>query len=457
MCKGTTTDSITSTPTLRKFTWGEIDKSVPKKVTLDTVAAQPSYAVIHGKVYDLGGEFVKWHPGGAVAISQLGKDATDAFDVFHKQSTHELLANFYVGDLADAEVKAPNAFAKDVQELRTVIEKSGWYKSNKLWYTGKVIQTASLAVISVTMLALWGRSFFGMLASAAVCALFFQQSGWLAHDFLHHQVFENRKFGNYAGLIIGNVFQGFSVAWWKHKHSTHHSVPNVHEQDPDIDTLPFLAWSEHALEGFADFDDATLTKFMVTYQPIIYFPLLSFARMTWAIQSILWNKPNSKKLDAFPTMTGLEKICIALHYSWYFGAAFTLTTPLYAVMWILTSQCVCGILLAAVFSVNHNGMPVYSRKEAKDMDYYELSIVTGRNVVASAFNKWFTGGLNFQIEHHMFPTIPRHNLPKVAPLVESLCKKHGVPYHTTSLGGGLVEVVQRLTNVAGQARRIKRQ
>jgi len=455
MCKAPTAEIVS--PGLRVFTWAEIDKSVPKKISLAAVAAQPSYVVIHGKVYDLGGDFVKWHPGGAVAISQLGKDASDAFDVFHKASTHETLANYYVGDLAESEAKKPTGFARDVQELRAQLDKLDLYKSNKLWYAGKVIQTASIAVLSVSMLALWGGNILGVVASAAICALFFQQSGWLAHDFLHHQVFENRDYNNYAGLLIGNVFQGFSVAWWKHKHSTHHSVPNVHEQDPDIDTLPFLAWSEHALEGFADFDDTALAKFMVTYQPIIYFPLLSFARMAWALQSIMWQSPNSRKAGHFPTMSGAEKVCIALHYSWYLGAAFYFAGPVYGLIWALLSQCICGILLASVFSVNHNGMPVYSTDEAKNMDYYELSIVTGRNVIPSTFNNWFTGGLNFQIEHHMFPTIPRHNLPKIAPMVRDLCAKHGVMYHTTSLPEGLGEVVARLTKVAGMARRVKRE
>lgn len=448
----------TSSPLgVRKFTWAEINKAAPNKIDLATTAAQPCYVVIHGKVYDIGGEFVSWHPGGAVALSQIANDASAAFDVFHLAATHETLANFYVGDLLETEVKKPSEWQEDIAELRDLMDKTGMYKSNKLWYVGKVASTGSLALLSIGILALWGSSIFGVLAAAVVMAFFFQQSGWLAHDFAHHQVFDNRKYNTYAAYMIGNLWQGFSVAWWKHKHSTHHSVPNVHEADPDIDTLPFLAWSEYALEGFADLSDGALAKFMVAYQPIIYFPLLSFARLTWAIQSILWNSPNSTKLARFPTLNRIEQVAIFFHYVWYLGAAFTLTTPLYAFVFLLTSQCVCGFLLAAVFSVNHNGMPVYTPEQSKNMDYYELSIVTGRNVEPTAFNNWFTGGLNFQIEHHMFPTIPRHNLPRVQALVESLCKKHNIPYHTTGLMQGLGEVVGRLAMVAGKARKISKQ
>ncbi|KAJ3053165.1 hypothetical protein HK097_004897 [Rhizophlyctis rosea] len=443
---------------VRKFTWAEIQKSAPNKIDLATAAAQPCYVAIHGKVYDLGGEFVSWHPGGAVALSQIGNDASAAFDVFHLAATHETLANFYVGDLLETEVKKPSAWAQDIAELRDLMDKTGMYKSDKLWYLGKVASTGSLALLSIGILYLWGHTLLGVLTAATVMAFFFQQSGWLAHDFAHHQVFSNRLHNTYAAYIIGNLWQGFSVAWWKHKHSTHHSVPNVHEADPDIDTLPFLAWSEYALEGFADLSDGALAKFMVAYQPIIYFPLLSFARLTWAIQSVLWNLPNSTKLARFPTLNRIEQVAILGHYTWYLGAAFTLTpNPLYALIFLLSSQCICGFLLAAVFSVNHNGMPVYTPEQSKNMDYYELSIVTGRNVEPTMFNNWFTGGLNFQIEHHMFPTIPRHNLPRVQALVESLCKKHNVPYHTTSLMQGLAEVVGRLASVAGKARKISKQ
>ncbi|KAJ3037150.1 hypothetical protein HDV00_002032 [Rhizophlyctis rosea] len=454
MCQPPNTESPIG---VRKFTWAEIEKSAPKKISVATASAQPCYIVVHGKVYDIGGEFVKWHPGGAVALSQIGGDASAAFDVFHQAATHETLANFYVGDLLETEVKKPTAWQEDLASLRKTIDEMGWYKSDKLWYAYKVASTGSLALLSIGILSLFGSSFLGVVTAALVLAFFFQQSGWLAHDFAHHQVFSNRTYNTYAAYIIGNLWQGFSVAWWKHKHSTHHSVPNVHAADPDIDTLPFLAWSDYALEGFADLSDGALSKFFVTYQPIIYFPLLSFARITWALQSVLWNLPNSTKLANFPTMNRVEQVAIATHYVWYIGAALYFTPSiLYAFLYILLSQCFCGFLLAAVFSVNHNGMPVYTPQQSRAMDYYELSIVTGRNVTPTTFNNWFTGGLNFQIEHHMFPTIPRHNLPMVAPLVKSLCGKHGVPYHETGLVVGLGEVVGRLASVAGKARKLGR-
>jgi hypothetical protein len=155
------------------------------------------------------------------------------------------------------------------------------------------------------------------------------------------------------GFFVGNICQGFSVSWWKNKHFTHHSVPNVHQGDPDIDTMPFLAWSEHALEFFQDMDDQTVSKFMVSHQPVLYFPLLSLARMSWAQQSIVFNLPGPHITEFHNSYLTLERITLAIHWSWYLGATFYYLTPLMALLYIFVSQAACGVFLALVFSVNH--------------------------------------------------------------------------------------------------------
>jgi len=120
----------------------------------------------------------------------------------------------------------------------------------------------------------------------------------------------------------------------------------------------------------------------------------------------------------------------------------------------LSSQLFSGLLLASIFSLNHNGMKVYSKEEAKAVDFYQRQIVTGRDVTHSVLMTWMAGGLNYQIEHHMFPMIPRHHFHKIQPLVASLCKKHGVPYHMTNFWDGTMEVLQRLSNVGAASRKL---
>jgi len=310
-------------------------------------------------------------------------------------------------------------------------------------------------------IAIWGASvtvllkyqtYTGLVTAAFLMAVFWQQCGWLAHDFLHHQVFEVRAWNNAAGYFLGNVCQGLSSAWWKKKHCTHHSVPNVHMSDPDINVLPWLAWSEDALELFSDYSEKAAAKFLVSHQPIFFFPLLAFARLAWGISSIQFNLPGSKSLKYGRVKSGVEVITLAIHWAWFFGLVYLCGSVYRGIAFAFLSQCMAGTLLAVVFSLNHNGMPILASSEAKDVNFYELQIITGRDVVPTFFTTWLMGGLNYQIEHHMFPSLPRHNFHLIGPLVKTLCEKHGVRYHQTSFGVGLGEVMARLERVSKVAR-----
>ncbi|XJO73374.1 hypothetical protein BDV3_004367 [Batrachochytrium dendrobatidis] len=489
--------SETKKQSAAQFTWAQVHASgdafaeaAKSSTSAKATSHVAAYIVIQNKVYDIGGSFANWHPGGNVALSQVGYDASGAFEAMHGPKAVSMLSKFYVGELAPSEIIKPSgntlilhftsnacqcmnwvdfytfslflplqpiralSFLNEVQELRTKIKQNNWNKADPLYYAGKLTANLTMLTVSIFILAAYGNNIAGLITSSFILALFWQQSGWLAHDFLHHQVFKTRSYNNAMGYFIGNVCQGFSVAWWKDKHCTHHSTTNIHSKDPDIDTMPYLAWSEHAIEGFADISDQKVAEFLVQNQPILYFPLLTFARVMWALQSLTWNIQSTKKFT-FPTLPVVERVCLAVHYSWLFGAAFLLVHPVRGLVWILLAQLFCGIFLASVFSLNHNGMPVYSIKDAQKMEFYEISIRTGRNVDPTHFNNWFTGGLNFQIEHHMFPTVPRHNLKYVAPIVHDICKRHNIPYHCTGFMSGMGEVVGRLGTIARLATKLQ--
>ncbi|CAG8816046.1 23960_t:CDS:2, partial [Dentiscutata erythropus] len=209
-------------------------------------------------------------------------------------------------------------FTKKIRELKEQFTKLGYFKSSKLYYLYKSTSNIILWSISVMILKSFGNTLSGVLAAAAVMALFWQQCGWLSHDFLHHQVFEKRRYNDWVGCFFGAVCQGFDPS------------PNVHGQDPDIDTHPILSWSEHALTDLFDPELARehakaypqwLTRIMVNNQTINYFPILAFARLSWCAQSIQYVLPNGQTGsigDARMQVTTLEQICLALHYIWLF-------------------------------------------------------------------------------------------------------------------------------------------
>lgn len=75
-------------------------------------------------------------------------------------------------------------------------------------------------------------------------------------------------------------------------------------------------------------------------------------------------------------------------------------------------------------------------------------VTTTRNVTSTPFVDWFCGGLQYQVDHHLFPQLPRHNFKKVHDLVASFCQEHGVSYHEATFVEGTKEVLRHLDKVA---------
>jgi acyl-lipid Delta6-acetylenase / acyl-lipid (9-3)-desaturase len=347
------------------------------------------------------------------------------------------------------------------------------------YYIWKILSNLSILAVA-SYITVTTTSFPLKMVAAFLVALFWQQCGWLAHDFAHHQVFKNRLYNDMVVLFVGNLCQAFSVDWWKNKHNTHHAIPNLHESapeahdgDPDIDTLPFLAWSkkliQKTLPGGAN--ASAFSKFCVRHQAFLYFPILFFARITWSLQSLsyafdielaFFGSEQTKQKEAAQilkekvadpkTLGGAlrypmaERILLIAHYSLYFYLTFgPWNSLLTGLCFFFVSQTFSGLLLALAFGVGHNGMDVIDAD--KRPGFAELQVRTTRNVDDVWLNGWFMGGLHYQVEHHLFPMVPRHNLKYLKPEVEALCKKHNVPYRCTGLWEGNREVLAYLSEV----------
>lgn len=415
-----------------------------------------------GKVYDVSG----WeeHPGGSVIFTHAGDDCTDVFTAFHPSSVVKDLEKYYVGILDDSTDINCNKLRRDEQkefenayrELRAKMITMKLFKASPVYYTFKVLSNFLILSASIALATLTDSLFINMIG-AVMLGLFWQQCGWLAHDFLHHQVFKNRYYGDLMGILIGDVCQGFSVQWWKTKHNSHHAVPNLHESspdaadgDPDIDTMPLLAWSVKMAEQARN---SSVGRFMITWQQFFYFPLLLFARLAWAHQSWVFvfggfgqhsvkGAANDRKQMKFPI---LERVGLICHYGWLL-LIMSRMPILNGIMYFIVGQLSCGLFLATVFGLGHNGMSVYPANERPD--FWKLQVSTTRNITSNWFVDWFCGGLHYQVEHHLFPSLPRHNLKKAHALVESFCKSRGVTYYETDMVTGTMEVLRHLSQVS---------
>ncbi|CAI5516184.1 unnamed protein product [Closterium sp. Naga37s-1] len=418
-----------------------------KQFTMDEVSKHnrpgDAWVVVQNKVYDVS-DFADQHPGGRVIYLLAGRNATDVFAVFHKPSTSAFLATLYIGDLKDSEVEPTGDLLKDFRDLRSSFEAKGYFKCSPAYYLFKVLSTfaivaASIAIIMGTSDPRW------VLVSGVLLGLYFQQVGWLSHDFLHHQVFQSRSLNTFiGGYIHGNLAQGFSMNWWKNKHATHHAITNECDKeyrpiDPDIDTLPYLAWSEDILATVK----SKTVRSLLRYQSYLFLPTLFVARFAWSYASLTYCFS-----DEVPAKERFyERLFMVLHYAWVLGFGFGCLPFWTAVTWLLTAQISGGLFLSFVFVQSHNAMEIYN--EGKD--FYTAQIVTTRNVSDGLFNDWFTGGLNKQLEHHLFPTMPRHHLGKTCKAVKELCEKHGLAYEKVSFAKGTSLVLEHLSKIAEKA------
>jgi len=392
------------------------------------------WMVIDGKVYDIS-SWAANHPGGEIIFSYAGMDATDVFDAFHDENQAKLLPGFYIGEAKNPKITSAS---QEHRALRKSLEERGMYNASMLFYAYKFLFNVAILSTSVALVLFTEQYWLHMLA-AVVLAVFWQQCGWLSHDFIHHQVFKDRRYNNYAGYLIGNLFQGFSVSWWKAKHNLHHAVPNVAGFDPDIDTMPFLAWSEKLIDG----ELVGIPQVLIQYQYLFYLPLICLARFSWVMQSLIYAKTKCRRNRS------LELTSLFFHYIWYFGLVLSCSTWEESLSFLVLSQASAGMLLALAFSLNHNGMTILASGSQSTVDFTTMQVLTGRDVHAGPFGivHWFMGGLDMQIEHHLFPRIPRHNLRQLQSKVRPLCKKHSIDYHQTTWWQGTKELFTRLYSV----------
>jgi len=446
-----------ATTKLQKYSWQEVKKHI---------TPEDAWIVHKNKVYDVS----NWsdHPGGAVIYTHAGDDMTDIFAAMHAPGSHNMMKRFLIGEVVPETTHKDQRqldFEKGYRDLRSKMVMMGLFKSRPAFYVYKCVSTQLLWLGAMAMMAL-SESTVGHVGAALLMGLFFQQCGWLAHDFLHHQVFQKRKYGDLGGIYWGNIMQGYSTQWWKNKHNGHHAVPNLHNSsaesqdgDPDIDTMPLLAWSlNHAKQG----QDSRITRFFIKNQAYFYFPILLLARLSWMNESfkVAFGLGAASENAALEMKTKglqypiLEKAGIVLHYLWVFAfvSGFGRFSFLYSFALFMIQTCSCGWFLAIVFGLGHNGMATYDAVTRPD--FWKLQVTTTRNItgghgIPQAFVDWFCGGLQYQVEHHLFPGLPRHSLPQTHKLVESFCKEWNVTYHEADLVDGTLEVLKHLDQIAG--------
>ncbi|XP_007106251.2 acyl-CoA (8-3)-desaturase isoform X2 [Physeter macrocephalus] len=383
-------------PTPRYFTWNEVAQRSGRD--------KERWLVIDRKVYNIS-EFTRQHPGGSRVISHYaGQDATDPFVAFHinKGLVRKYMNSLLIGELSPEqpsfEPTKNKELTEEFRELQATVERMGLMKANPVFFLLYLLHILLLDVIAWLTLWLFGTSFLPFL----LCA------------------------------VLLSTVQGAPASWWNHLHFQHHAKPNCFRKDPDINMHPFF----FALGKILSVELGKQKKKYMPYnhQHRYFFLIGPPALLPLYFQWYIFYFVIQRK----------KWVDLAWMISFYVRIFLTYV-PLLGLKGFLGLFFMVRFLESNWFvwvtQMNHIPMHIdYDR----NVDWVSTQLQATCNVHKSAFNDWFSGHLNFQIEHHLFPTMPRHNYHKVAPLVQSLCAKHGVEYQSKPLFSAFADIVHSL-------------
>jgi fatty acid desaturase len=318
----------------------------------------------------------------------------------------------------------------DYADLSARIRAAGLLERRTGYYVAKFALTLGAFAAVWTAFVLIGPSWW-QLVTAVVLGVLSTQIAMLGHDAGHKQITRTRRSSYLIGILLGNLTVGLSFGWWIDKHNRHHAHPNHEGLDPDVDPAGPLVF----VHGQGA-DRRGVSAFFTRHQAVVFFPILLLEGMNLHVGSIeaLRNGTVSARWR--------EGTLLALHALLFVAAPFLVLTPWQAVAFLAVHQAVFGFYMGCSFAPNHKGMPPLSEEDEKD--YLRRQVLTSRNVRGGVVTDWALGGLNYQVEHHLFPSMPRANLHRAKPLVERFCAERGVKYVETGLLDSYGQVLRHM-------------
>jgi fatty acid desaturase len=327
----------------------------------------------------------------------------------------------------------------DYAQLSKQVKKADLMRRRPGYYAVKIAVTLGLFAAGWVAFGLLGRSWY-QLFIAAFLGLAFTQVAFLGHDAGHRQIFSTRRANDLLGFVHGNLLVGLSFGWWIDKHARHHSHPNTEGVDPDIGS-GVLAFTSNQARGRSTWVGRTMAR----SQAWLFFPLLLLEGVNLHVASVRALCDGSARSHSRP----MEAALLAIHAAVYLTALFLVLPPGQALAFLAVQQGLFGLYMGASFAPNHKGMLVLAAQDKTD--YLRRQVLTSRNVRGGQITDFVLGGLNYQIEHHLFPSMPRPNLRRAQALTRAYCDRIGVSYREDTLLGSYAQTLRHLGTVGAEA------
>jgi len=409
----------------QEYTWEEIRQHSTKK---------DRWLVINKRVYDV----TRWlkHPGGQMVLNHYaGQDATEAFQSLHPElnRVQKYLKPFYIGDLKET-VEDDEQLKKDFEQLRQTAIARKLFQPSRLYFLLTCLHILAFEFAAYFVIFRFGTGWIPYLTALIFYITAEAQCGWVQHDFGHLSVFKKSTWNHLLHQFYIGFTKGASADWWNHMHFQHHSKPNIMDKDPDTRVEPIFVLGNQIPVRAAERDAKYGKKLSYDLQHLYFFiaaPLLfpvyfQFMTIRHAVNRQKW----------------MDVAWLTLYYLKFFSIMPLKLGLLGALKFHFIMRVFEGTWFVVVTQSNHVVMDV--SPDNSKWSWFRMQLNATCNIEKSFFNDWFTGHLNFQIEHHLFPMMPRHNLYKIQPEVKQICAKYNIPYITKPIGRAFADILTSL-------------
>ncbi|MCM4084355.1 fatty acid desaturase family protein [Paractinoplanes hotanensis] len=305
-------------------------------------------------------------------------------------------------------------------------------------YVPRIVATSVLLVAGWGAFIRVGDSWW-QLAVAVFLAFVFTQAGFIGHEAGHQQITTDRRINDVLGLLYADLAVGLSYGWWVDKHNRHHAHPNQEGKDPDIESGALAFTAKDAPNW------GPAARVLYRYQAYFFFPLLLLEALNLHVSSV-----RAVVGGRITRHRWWEIILLTAHVAGYLAAVFLVLSPVKAVVFIAVQQGLFGLYLGCSFAPNHKGMAILPAGDHSD--FVRRQVLTSRNVRGGAVVDYALGGLNYQIEHHLFPSMPRPRLRRAQPIIREFCADHDLPYCETGLIESYAQALRHLDTVGRAGR-----
>ncbi|MFB8120091.1 fatty acid desaturase family protein [Streptomyces sp. NPDC055962] len=315
---------------------------------------------------------------------------------------------------------------KTVKGQGLLERRTGWYAA------GIAVNLTALGAVIAAMVML-GDTWWNLLLALPLAVLW-TRTAFFGHDAGHAQITGDRTAGRAVGLLHANLLLGMNEAWWNDKHVRHHANPNHMDKDPDVG-VGALVWTQEQAarrEGFS--------RWLTRNQARLFFPMLLLEGIALKIYGFQFLRRQPVRERA------LSGTLLAGHLALYATLLLTVMSPGKAVVFALVHHALFGLHLGMAFAPNHKGMEMPD-PDGDRWGHLQRQVLTSRNVRGAVLTDWLLGGLNYQIEHHLFPSMPRPHLRLAQPMVKAHCASIGMPYAETGLLESYRQALQHMHEV----------